>query len=131
MTRIVVAGAGICGMGAAIMLAKEGHEVTVVERDRADVRVVPPAALDRGGEPVALEGELEPLVAVVVEEATSRLGVEQLAHVRGERLVHRRAHQLDPAQAPGDPAEASRVTRHASSVGPPAPKSTRSARDSG
>ncbi len=33
MSRIVIAGAGVCGVGAAIMLARSGHDVTVVERD--------------------------------------------------------------------------------------------------
>lgn len=35
MARIVVAGAGVGGMASALMLAKDGHEVTVVERDAA------------------------------------------------------------------------------------------------
>ena len=33
MARIVVAGAGICGMAAGIMLARDGNDVTIVERD--------------------------------------------------------------------------------------------------
>jgi 2-polyprenyl-6-methoxyphenol hydroxylase-like FAD-dependent oxidoreductase len=37
MTRIVVAGAGVCGMAAAMMLARDGHDVTVLDRDDAPV----------------------------------------------------------------------------------------------
>jgi 2-polyprenyl-6-methoxyphenol hydroxylase-like FAD-dependent oxidoreductase len=33
MTRIVVLGAGICGLAAALLLHRDGHEVTVLERD--------------------------------------------------------------------------------------------------
>lgn len=33
MGKIVVAGGGMCGMAAAMMLADDGHEVTVIERD--------------------------------------------------------------------------------------------------
>jgi 2-polyprenyl-6-methoxyphenol hydroxylase-like FAD-dependent oxidoreductase len=33
MGKIVVAGGGVCGMAAAMMLADDGHQVTVVERD--------------------------------------------------------------------------------------------------
>jgi len=33
MAEIVVAGGGICGLNAAMLLAGEGHAVTVLERD--------------------------------------------------------------------------------------------------
>ena len=33
MTRIVVLGAGICGLAAGVLLHRDGHEVTVLERD--------------------------------------------------------------------------------------------------
>jgi 2-polyprenyl-6-methoxyphenol hydroxylase-like FAD-dependent oxidoreductase len=37
MARIVVAGGGICGMAGALMLARDGHEVTVLDRDPGPV----------------------------------------------------------------------------------------------
>jgi 2-polyprenyl-6-methoxyphenol hydroxylase-like FAD-dependent oxidoreductase len=41
VARIVVVGAGICGLGTSLLLARDGHDVTVLERDD---RAVPDSA---------------------------------------------------------------------------------------
>ena len=37
VARIIVLGAGVCGLSAGILLSRDGHEVTVLERDAAPV----------------------------------------------------------------------------------------------
>jgi 2-polyprenyl-6-methoxyphenol hydroxylase-like FAD-dependent oxidoreductase len=44
MARIVMMGAGICGLAGAMMLSRDGHEVTVLERDPAPVPASPEEA---------------------------------------------------------------------------------------
>jgi 2-polyprenyl-6-methoxyphenol hydroxylase-like FAD-dependent oxidoreductase len=46
MARILVAGGGVCGLGAAIMLGRDGHDVVVLERDDAPVPTSPQDAWD-------------------------------------------------------------------------------------
>ena len=54
MSRILVLGGGVCGLAAGLMLARDGHQVTLLERDPAPV---PDSALaawegwERGGVP--------------------------------------------------------------------------------
>jgi 2-polyprenyl-6-methoxyphenol hydroxylase-like FAD-dependent oxidoreductase len=52
MARIVIAGAGVCGLAAGLMLHRDGHEVTVLERDPGPLPTSPDDAWerwDRGG----------------------------------------------------------------------------------
>jgi 2-polyprenyl-6-methoxyphenol hydroxylase-like FAD-dependent oxidoreductase len=44
--RTVIIGGGACGLGAALLLARDGHEVTVLERDGDTLPDSPPAAWD-------------------------------------------------------------------------------------
>src|SRR5688572_7122100 len=44
--EILVVGGGICGLGAALLLARDGHDVTVLERDPDPLPASPPVAWD-------------------------------------------------------------------------------------
>ena len=45
--RMIVLGAGVCGLALALMLARDGHDVTVLERDPAPAPHDPEAAWER------------------------------------------------------------------------------------
>jgi 2-polyprenyl-6-methoxyphenol hydroxylase-like FAD-dependent oxidoreductase len=47
MSHTIVLGGGLCGLSAAMMLARDGHRVTVLERDPAPVPASPEAAWER------------------------------------------------------------------------------------
>jgi 2-polyprenyl-6-methoxyphenol hydroxylase-like FAD-dependent oxidoreductase len=47
MARIVVLGAGVVGLGGAMLLADDGHDVTVLERDSTDPATSPEEAWER------------------------------------------------------------------------------------
>jgi len=47
MPKIVVLGAGVCGLAAGILLSRDGHEVTVLERDADPVPSSPEEAWER------------------------------------------------------------------------------------
>ena len=47
MAKITVLGAGVCGLAAAILLGRDGHDVTVLERDPAPVPESPGDAWER------------------------------------------------------------------------------------
>jgi len=72
MARIVVVGGGMCGLSAGIVLARDGHEVTVLERDGAPV----PESVEEAWESWSRDGVrqfrmahfLQPAGRVVLEE---------------------------------------------------------------
>ena len=45
--RILIVGGGICGLGMALLLARDRHEVTLLERDAAPIPESPEAAWER------------------------------------------------------------------------------------
>jgi 2-polyprenyl-6-methoxyphenol hydroxylase-like FAD-dependent oxidoreductase len=47
MSKIVVIGAGVCGLAAGLLLCRDGHEVTVLERDPDPVPGSPEEAWER------------------------------------------------------------------------------------
>ena len=47
MARIIVLGAGVCGLATAMLLARDRHDVTVLERDPAAVPEAPEEAWER------------------------------------------------------------------------------------
>ena len=52
MSKVIVLGGGVCGLASGLMLARDGHDVTVLERDPAPVPDTPERAWDtweRGG----------------------------------------------------------------------------------
>ena len=46
MGKVLVLGSGMCGMATAMMLARDGHEVTMIERDTSE----PPTTLEEAFE---------------------------------------------------------------------------------
>lgn len=72
MTRIVVLGGGVCGLASGLMLARDGHEVTVLERDADPV----PESVDEAWEKWSRDGVaqfrmahfLQPAGRVVLEQ---------------------------------------------------------------
>jgi 2-polyprenyl-6-methoxyphenol hydroxylase-like FAD-dependent oxidoreductase len=93
MADVVVVGGGICGLGTAMLLARDGHDVTVLERDAASPPASPQdawAAWERSGvtqfrQPhnfmpglrLLLDAELPDVQAALVRAGASRM---DLAH---------------------------------------------------
>ena len=72
VARIIVLGAGVCGLAAGMLLRRDGHEVTVLERDAGGV----PRSIDEAWEQWARSGVaqfrqphyLHPRVRIVLED---------------------------------------------------------------
>ena len=47
MAKVIVLGGGVCGLAASLMLARDGHRVTVLERDPAPPPETPEHAWER------------------------------------------------------------------------------------
>ncbi len=47
MAKVVVLGGGVCGLAAGLMLARDGHEVTLLERDPSPIPDSPEAAWEQ------------------------------------------------------------------------------------
>ena len=47
MTKVIVLGGGVCGLAAGLMLARDGHEVSVLERDPSPVPGTPERAWEQ------------------------------------------------------------------------------------
>ena len=47
MAKIIVLGGGVCGLAAGLLLCRDGHEVTLLERDSAPVPQSPEEAWER------------------------------------------------------------------------------------
>lgn len=72
MGRVAIAGGGMCGLAAAMMLADDGHEVTVLERDAGPVPPDPDTAYtswDRG--------------------SVAQFGIAHWMHARGTTIMQR------------------------------------------
>src|SRR5215218_3239872 len=88
MSRIVILGGGVCGLAAGLLLARDDHDVTLLERDPAPVPASPLAAWDawdRGGVPqfrqahglqprgrAVLDAELPDVTAALVAAGAER-----------------------------------------------------------
>jgi len=107
MAEIVVVGAGVAGLGCALTLAKAGHEVTVLERDRTPYPADPEAAFDwdrRGAPQVrhshALLARLRNILVNSHPEVLERLLAAGATEI--DFLANRSPEMQDVGPQPGD-----------------------------
>ena len=82
MPRIIVLGGGICGLAAGLMLARDGHDVTLLERDASPAPDSPRAAWgwERGGVPHFQQPHgLQPLARHVLDDELPDVGEAMIA----------------------------------------------------
>src|ERR1700729_2098841 len=72
MARIVMLGGGVCGLASGLMLARDGHEVTVIERDAAPV----PESVDEAWQEWSRDGVTQFRMAHFLQPA-GRIVLEQ------------------------------------------------------
>jgi len=90
MARIVVLGGGVCGLAGGMMLARDGHEVTVLERDVAPV----PGSVEEAWEQWSRDGVTQFRLAHFLQPAGRAVLEEELPDVL-EALVSAGAMRLD------------------------------------
>jgi 2-polyprenyl-6-methoxyphenol hydroxylase-like FAD-dependent oxidoreductase len=90
MARIVVLGGGVCGLASGLLLARDGHEVTVLERDAAPV----PESGDEAWEEWSRDGVNQFRMAHFLQPA-GRVVLEQELPDVFEALVSAGAARLD------------------------------------
>jgi 2-polyprenyl-6-methoxyphenol hydroxylase-like FAD-dependent oxidoreductase len=90
MTRIAVLGGGVCGLASGLMLARDGHEVTVLERDAEPV----PESVDEAWEKWSREGVAQFRMAHFLQPAGTAVLRQELPDVF-DRLVARGATRMD------------------------------------
>jgi 2-polyprenyl-6-methoxyphenol hydroxylase-like FAD-dependent oxidoreductase len=77
MAKVAVLGAGVCGLAAGMLLARDGHEVTVLERDDASI----PESVDQAWDGWSREGVIQFRQAHFLAAAGSGVLKEELPDV--------------------------------------------------
>lgn len=90
MARIVMLGGGVCGLASGLMLARDGHEVTVIERDTAPV----PESADEAWEGWSRDGVTQFRMAHFLQPAGCTVLEQELPDVF-DGLVSAGAMRLD------------------------------------
>ena len=91
MPAIVVLGAGVCGLAEAMLLARDGHDVTVLERDPGPV----PESLDEAWETWSRTGVAQFRLAHYLHARAREMLEAELPDVRDALLAAGAAH-IDP-----------------------------------
>jgi 2-polyprenyl-6-methoxyphenol hydroxylase-like FAD-dependent oxidoreductase len=90
VARIIVLGGGVCGLAAGMLLTRDGHEVTVLERDAAPV----PASADEAWESWSRDGVAQFRLAHFLQPG-GRVVLEKMLPDVFEALVAAGAARLD------------------------------------